>query len=164
MARALARQHRLHELRARHFAEQADPRFGFFAQHLAQRRAFTLAVKQRQVHVFVAVDAVEQTQHPHFARLVPQRQRAVHAQQMVLEGAGLVPVFAGAAREQQVQQCGQVGIDGGVVVGKQRARVRVEFVGGGHGARRVIESSRYCVRMRRACHGAALYTIWLISI
>ncbi|MNL40411.1 hypothetical protein D3C87_1627560 [compost metagenome] len=107
---------------------------------------------------------MEQTQHAHFARLVPQRQRAVHAQQMVLEGAGLVPVFPGAAGEQQVQQRGQVGIDGGVVVSEQGARVRVEFVVGGHGARRVIEGSRYCVRMRRACHGAALYTIWLISI
>ena len=71
---------------------------------------------------------MEQAQQAHFARLVPQRQRAVHAQQVVLERARLVPVFSGAAREQQVQQRRQVRIDGGVVVGEQGAGLRMEFV------------------------------------
>ncbi|MNL26957.1 hypothetical protein D3C87_1485210 [compost metagenome] len=123
----------MHELRARHGAEEADPFLGFGAQHLAQRVAFALAVKEGEVHVFVAVDAVEQAQQAYFARLVPERQRAIDAQQVVLERTRLVPVFAGAAREQQVQQDRQVGIHCGIVVGQQRARVRMEFVGGGHG-------------------------------
>lgn len=99
---ALALQHGLHEFRARHGAEQTDPFLGFLAQRRAQRVALAFAVEQGEVHVLIAVHAVEQAQQPHFARLVPQRQRAVDAQQMVFEGAGLVPVFAGAAGEQQV--------------------------------------------------------------
>ncbi|CRE26758.1 Uncharacterised protein [Bordetella pertussis] len=142
-ATAFARQDALHELGARHGAEQVHPLLGFFAEVLAQGGALALTVEQRQVHVLVAVHAVEQTQQAHFARLVPQRQRAIDAQQMVLERAGLVPVFAGAARKQQFQQGGQVGVDGRVMIGQQGAGVGMQVSRGRH--------DRYGARQNRYC-------------
>ena len=105
-----ALKHGLHKPGARHGAEQVDQAFRLLADQFAQTGALAGRVELHQIDVGIAIHAVQQAQHAHMHRLLPERQGAGHALQMMAKGAGLVPVLAHIARQHDRQHRAQVGI------------------------------------------------------
>ena len=105
-----ALQHGLHKAGTRHGAEQVNQALCFVADHFTQAGAFAGRVELHQINIGVAIHAVQQAQHPHINRLLPERQGAGHALQMVAKGAGLVPVLAHIACQHRGQHWPQFGI------------------------------------------------------
>jgi hypothetical protein len=100
----------LHELGAAHGAEQIDQMLGLLADQALELLALVAGIELDQIDKGIAVDAVQQTQLAHLPGLLPQRQRARHACQMVAKSAGLVPILAHAALQHHGQQRRQIGV------------------------------------------------------
>ena len=106
----IARQQFLHELRAAHGAKQIDQMLGLLSHQRFQMLALIAGVELDQIDKGIAIHAVQQAQQAHLFRLLPQRQRARHAHQMVAKRARLVPVLAHATGQHHRQQRRQIGI------------------------------------------------------